>query len=966
MFRLETFRLIGKSFRRFMSLTLIVFIGVSFMMGLSNSSGTMIRNADAYFDEYELADLMIYSPYGFCNEDYAKLSEASGVSSIFASREIDCHGITSRGRNGTYRVSELSRRNNRVKLVDGRMPEGPGECIYLYNNLSQVVDLGEVITLDMGSGDISEYLSQDTYTIVGFFEAPQYFSKLLGPSNYNNQELDCVILVPNSDLIFEYYTTMYVTLEGSDAYQSCTDEYAEYIEEQRTALEGVVFTQQSYLRDQLIGKAEETLAEKEQLVEEMRTVAQKQLDDAKNQLDDARVQIASYEAQLTTLNSMINALESAIGRDAAIFNGIYEGTVLAESTINDVLAIFGADGISYGSSAMEYIYNEYRNTINQFNSMSWQLNSAKAEYEAGLKEYTQAVVEFETRMADAEEQLRQARAQLSNLPRSEWIILNRDQMYSIAMFKGSCQQMGSIGTYMPLMFFLVAALVCLTTMKRLVDEQRGQIGIYAALGYSAAAITGKYVSYALMAALCGGITGVAFGGYLFPTVVYNTWKMMYYLQDVKLDYPLFNILISILSFSVLMCAITAKVVLNIVKDVPASLMRPLAPKKGKEIFLEKIPALWNSMSFTSKITARNIFRYKSRFLMTIAGIAGCTGLLVLGFGIKDSVNEVLDYQYGSIFKYDCMVSLESSGYMEEALETLKGDLSVDYATELMQYTTRAYLKGDEKTANLIVIDPIDSYTILDLKETDGATPVKLKNSGVIVSRLFAENNGISVGDTITIESKSRIKGDVKVAGICEMYFQHYIFISRALYESVFEESGEGTSIALIVEDKDRVHEIARGLDGYSSITDISSFLTAFNKMIQALNLIILVIILVAGSLAFVVLVNLTQVNISERVREIATLKVLGFNNREVNSYIFKEIFLLSLIGCVVGIPIGIIEHRFIINVIRMEMIMFGNIIYLPSYLYSVGITILFTLIVLTFMRKPLRDVDMVESLKSVE
>ena len=302
----------------------------------------------------------------------------------------------------------------------------------------------------------------------------------------------------------------------------------------------------------------------------------------------------------------------------------------------------------------------------------------------------------------------------------------------------------------------------------------------------------------------------------------------------------------------------------------------------------------------------------------------------------------------------------------DELGVFRSDPAVEYATECLSYMTRAYLDGEEKTANMIVIDPVDSYTIFELRETDKTTPLRLNSSGVIVSELFARNNGLRAGDTITIESSNRIKGDVRIAGVCEMYFQHYIFMSRDLYSDIFGEDGDGTMIMVISDDGDRIRTLARGLDDYVSMSDISYFLNAFDNMIKALNLIIIVIILVAGSLAFVVLVNLTQVNISERIREIATLKVLGFLDHEVNMYIFKEIILLSLIGCVVGIPIGIIEHRLIMRVIGMEMIMFGSSINTVSYLYAIGITMLFTFIVLLFMRRPLRRVDMVESLKSVE
>jgi len=395
-------------------------------------------------------------------------------------------------------------------------------------------------------------------------------------------------------------------------------------------------------------------------------------------------------------------------------------------------------------------------------------------------------------------------------------------------------------------------------------------------------------------------------------------------------------------------------------------MRPVAPKKGKELMIEKIPFIWNALSFTSKITARNIFRYKSRFLMTIAGIAGCAGLLIMGFGIKDSVSDVVYVQSRDIFTYDYAVTFEGSEYVESALERLNSNPHVKQAVEYGTYVTRVYLDGQEATANTIVIDPKESQNMFNLRETDKKTPIKIGNDGVIVSEKFAKNHNLKKGDTITIESGSRIKQDVTISNICEMYFQHYVFMSEDLYKNVFDEELDYNKITIKVDEDYDLYPEIKAFEGFANMSSTSESMQKYGTLIDALNLIIIVIILVAGSLAFVVIVNLTQVNISERIREIATLKVLGFNNREVNTYIFKEIILLSLIGCVVGIPIGIVEHKFIMSVLNIEMIMYGNRIKFVSYIYAMIITIVFTIIVLMFMRKPLREVDMVESLKSVE
>ncbi|MBP5280246.1 MAG: FtsX-like permease family protein, partial [Erysipelotrichaceae bacterium] len=747
---------------------------------------------------------------------------------------------------------------------------------------------------------------------------------------------------------------------------SDSEEYDNYIAENKVELENVMAVQQSYLRDKLIAQYTEQLEEKEKLFEQMKSEGQKQLDDVKKQLEEANIQIMAYESQLNTLDSLVRSLQAAIEADADILESIYGLTVDFEGDINNILEILGQNGVYAGSGSMEYLYNEYRNAIAQYNSIRGQLNYAKSQYVEGLVEYQNAKDEFDTRIAEAEEELKSARHQLEDLPKSQWIMLDRDLIYTSIMYRNNTQQMESIGIYMPMMFFLVAALVCLTTMKRLVDEQRGQIGIYVALGYSDLQIIGKYVTYALLASLCGGISGAIVGQMLFPSVTYNTWRMAYYLPKISASFSIPNLLLSVGSFTVLMCGITAYVVNNITKDSPASLMRPVAPKKGKELFIEKITFLWNALSFTSKITARNIFRYKSRFLMTIAGIAGCAGLLIMAFGIKYSVSDVVYIQNRDIFTYDYSVTFEGSEYVEAALEKLNSNPHVDKAVEYGTYTTRVYLDGKEATASTIVIDPKESSYMFNLRETDKKTPIRLGNDGIIVSEKFAKNHNLKKGDTITIESGSRIKQDVTISNICEMYFQHYIFMTDSFYKDTFDEELSRNKITIQVEEDYDLYPEIKNFEGFANMTNTSDSIKKYGTLIDALNLIIVVIILVAGSLAFVVIVNLTQVNISERIREIATLKVLGFNDREVNMYIFKEILLLSMIGCVVGIPIGIVEHKFIMSVLNIEMIMYGNRIKPVSYLYSVIITIVFTVIVLMFMRKPLREVDMVESLKSVE
>lgn len=958
MFNLDTFRLIKKTFKRFLSLTLIVLIGSAFMMGLMSTSTLMRKSVDEYNDEYELQDLQIYSQYGFCNEDYIKLKQSEVIKNIFPSKTIDLEVSIKDYDNQVARISELNKTVNTLSLIEGRWPTKANECVVLtydiYPDLINVSDSIEVVS------EYEDYLKNNKYTIVGKVSTPDYISLSLGTSNYKNNELSLIMYVPNSNFISKYYTTMYITLKDASEYTSYTNEYKEFVDEKKEELSNIAYEQESYLKNKISSEMQEKIDEAQEEFDKNKKEGEEKLNDAANKLEEANIQIVTYESQLNSLSMIINRLKSTINDNPdEIDNGLNDA--------NSFLAQYNIDpNILYSNEVQEYAKSVYEESQKQYNSLNYQLNSAKAQYEKGLKDYNEAVLTFNDEIAKAQADLNKARQDLQELPKAKWTILDRSQHYASYMFDNTCKQMSAIGYALPVIFFLVAALVCLTTMKRLIDEQRGQIGIFVALGFTKTQIIGKYVLYALLASFIGCSIGIILGQYLFTTVIYHTWRLMYNLPDFKLSFPLNYLFLCIISFSLLMSLVTAYVVYATLKEVPASLMRPKAPKNAKEIFLEKIALIWDKLSFTSKITARNLFRYKSRFLMTVIGVAGCTGLLIIGWGIKDSISDIVSIQYSRIFNYDYQVYLKNDHHIDENIELLRQDFDYEEVVKYMSYTTKIYLSNDDDTANMIVIDPRDAYIIFDFLETDKKTPIKLNSEGVVLSEKFARNNNIKIGDYITLESLNGIKKEVRVENICEMYFQHYIFMSNALYENLFEENVKADIIAIKTSNHEKVVKDVQKLTDFDSIVDFSSVISQFENMISALNLIIAVIIITAGSLAFVVLMNITQVNISERVREIATLKVLGFNNNEVNLYIFKEILILTLFGAILGIPLGTVWHHFIMNVINMDMIMFGMNITKLSYSYAIIITFVFTGIVLLFMRKPLSKVDMVESLKSVE
>ena len=993
MFKKDTLRMIKKTSKRFISLVLIVLIGSGFMMGLM-SSATILRNSmDIFNDEYNLQDIQIYSNYGFCIEDIEKIRETEGVKDVFASKFVDVYAKGDNGKEIVARVEELTRDVNKYKLVSGRMPENAHECLMIVTSLNKTTyQIGEKIKVYLDSEEeLNKALRNDEFTIVGFAQSPAYTSKILGSSTLKSADLSASLLVHNANFKSEQYKTVYLTLLGASEAMSYTSEYDDVVSNIKDNLESTAFSQQSYYRDIVVEKATNELNENKEKFEQEKVDGQKKLDDAKQQLDDAHIELVSYKTQVTSLNTAINSISSTINSYQKTLDSKKDELGITDEQIREeinsfnnidaekILTYIGAGLDSFINSSdnvyelalLQKTIDEANNTLltyrNKLASLNYQISSGERQYEDGLKEYNDSVIKFNEEIEKAEAEIKKAEQTIADLPNATWTILDRDSHYSSYMFKATVKQMAAIGYSFPLLFYLVAALVCMTTMTRLVDEQRGQIGIFRALGYSKKQVIGKYVTYALLASVVGSIIGVIVGQLIFPIVIYNAWKLMYLLPDMKLTYPINYVVICFLAFSTLMMYVTYLVVKKDLSEVPASLLRPKAPKVSKQTFIEKIPFIWDKLSFTSKITARNLIRYKSRFFMTVIGVAGCTGLLVVGFGIKDSVKDVVEIQYGNIFNYDYEIKLENDYHIDSNVEILKEDSNNTIVVPFMSYTSSVSKDNEELDGiNVEVIDAGDALEILNLRKTDKKTILNIKNSGVLVSEKYAKNNNLKKGDVITIEDNNGVKVNVEIADICEMYFQHYLFMSSDYYETITGSSIHNTSIAIKTNDYSSLEKEIIKLEDYSSTSDFLALIDQFETMIKALDFIILVIILAAGSLAFVVLFNLTQVNVSERTREIATLKVLGFRPKEVDSYIFKEIMILSVIGGIIGMPLGLFEHHFVMNVINMDMVMFGMNISFFSYAISFVITFIFTIIVLLNTKKPLRQIEMVESLKSVE
>ncbi len=609
---------------------------------------------------------------------------------------------------------------------------------------------------------------------------------------------------------------------------------------------------------------------------------------------------------------------------------------------------------------------------NQFASAKLELENGKKELEDGKVELEESKSQFDKEIASAEAQITKAENDIKDIEEPSWYVLDRNSHYSYVDYKNNADSVDKLAKVFPVFFFLVAALVCLTTMTRMVDEQRINIGTLKGLGYSKYKIASKYIVYSFSASFLGSVFGLAIGYTVFPIIIFDAYGIMYSLPKVELE---FNIPIALLITLISVAVTTLSSVLACYKELsetPAILMRPKAPKEGKRILIERISFIWNKLSFIGKVTVRNIFRYKKRFFMTVFGIAGCTALIVTGFGIKDSIKTIVDKQYGSIFKYDLTINIDkdvSDMEKEELKDELISLSEIDKS--LIISSENIKLKIDDTTKDMYLITPEDISQIgdfINLTNRNTKEKLNLNNDGIILSEKAAKEAKVKVGDEIKITFNNK-EYSLKVSGVAENYTFNYAYISPKYYKEVFEKDAIYNAIIAItqnIENKDDFSLSLLNKDIVNGVSFNNDIRENFDNMIKSLNYVIIVIIVSAGTLAFVVLYNLTNVNISERIREIATIKVLGFYDNEVSAYIYRENILLTIFGIVFGEVLGILLHRFIMITVEMDNMMFGRNIDIPSFVYSAILTIVFAVLVNLVMFYKLKKVKMVESLKSVD
>ncbi len=604
-----------------------------------------------------------------------------------------------------------------------------------------------------------------------------------------------------------------------------------------------------------------------------------------------------------------------------------------------------------------------------------ELDSALADLEEGEEDYTNGLAEYEDGKAEAEEQLadaltelEDAQEEIDSIEDCEWYVLDRSANLGFASYQSDADNMGNLASVFPLLFFLVAALVCLTTMTRMVEEERVQIGGLKALGYTTWDISRKYVCYGLLASLGGSIIGLALGCTVIPYVIITCWQIMYSIPTVEFAFCPGTYLFSAGTAVVIIVGTVLGSILSVVKATPATLMRPRTPKAGKRIFLEKIRLLWKRLSFTHKVTARNLFRYQKRFWMTVIGIGSCTALIVTGFGIQDSINDVLNIQYDELNPYHA-TALFAEEDSEELCTIL--DASEDVSDYCLVHYGSFDFEGETTISGyyLVVDSPEDLDGFQVFRDRVTGESVELSDEGILICEKLSELLDIGVGDTLVLSGDERVVATV--VGIVENHAYNYVYLTQNYYITLFGERAEmNEALLLYSEDSEelrsRVGKELLEADVISSITQIADLRDTLNRSFESINYAVLIVIVSAAALAFVVLYNLSNINITERRRELATLKVLGFHDEDMNAYVLRENVILTLLGTILGLVMGRYLHHFLVKTVEVEMMMFGRTTSMRSYVYAVILTLLFSMVVSVIASRSLKQIDMVESLKSVE
>ena len=1008
----DSIKEIKNTYKRFLSILVMAFLGVGFFAGMRAASPDMVDTIDQYYKESQVYDIKILSTLGLTNDDIDALSEIDEIENTVGTYETESK-IEIDNKEIITKIMSVEKLNKPI-LLQGNLPKTQNECVvedsFLTANHKSIGDTIEVEAekTKNDEGEEVEYLNKNILKIVGTVKSPLYISRDRGTSSLGSGKIDYYIYVPKENIkANEIYTNIYIKLKNSENYTTSSEKYEEYIAEVKEKIEAIKEEREKARHDKLVDIATRKVKEAEEKLNENKQNAQQQIEEAKQEIENGKNKIEKAEVKLNSskkeadtkfksaynqiqmakksifqnetqlnqkeqeagqqiteleikkqeLQTQFDTIENNLTQLETQYNQIKDNPNISEEqkqmlenkiqmlkqskqTIKAGIEQIN-NGITTGKQEIENAKTQLQNAKNELTKKEKQyeatktatysslenakieIEKSKTELEKGEKELEEKQEEFKDKIADAESKLIDSREKIANIENPTWYVLDRYSNTGYNSFIQDTESIENISKVFPIVFFMVALLISLTSMTRMVEEQRTQIGTLKALGYNKLQIASKYVIYAGLACVIGGVLGMSVGFVLLPQIIWTMYQMMYQMTDnIHIS---FNIIIGGMGLLLICVCIIGATIYAVLKELvqtPSTLMRPKAPKMGKRVLLEKIPFIWKRLSFSQKVTVRNIFRYKKRFLMTIIGILGCTALIVVGFGVRDSIRCIMPNQFEKVFNYDMQIGLKN-GLEDEQKQ--KYIISLQEKTELEKvvetYMTSNIAKNQENEEDVQIIvpkEPKDLDEVINLTDVKTGEKVQLEENAICLTDKVAELLNVKQGDTITLKDSKDKERQVKISNIVENYVYHYVYMSRITYENLY---GENYNTNMLFTKNNNLSEeqetnLATEIMNQSEVASISrnsSIMNLLDDTMKSLNYVVIILIVSAGLLAFVVLYNLSNVNISERIRELATIKVLGFYDKEVYSYVTRETVILTAIGIVLGLIGGYFLNYFIIR-----------------------------------------------------
>lgn len=973
MMKRTTVREIRQSFGRFFAILAIIALGVGFYAGLSVARDAMLQTGNHYLENLNFYDFRLLSTYGFEEPEVEYFKTLEDVENVEGAYQVDALYIDGAGNEAVIKLHSLMEDINQTMLRAGRMPENSGECV-VDSELFTEEDIGtKLVIAENNEEDTLDMLTNREYTIVGLVQSSYYMNFERGTTSIGNGKITGFAYLLPDGFDSEYFTEVFVTFLGWKEIYST--EYEDFIDEKTKIWEIALEDKIDERYQTILSDAQTELQDATDELEEKEAEARQELDNAYAELVDAKEEIEDGEKQLADAKKEIQDSRKPL-TDAMEQIEQMEQMTAGMMQMPDATTMAQAEAMQTQKAQLEEALAQLDAYEKELRDKEQELEDARVKLAEGTQEYEEGEAEFETEIADAKQKIADAEEEIADIEAPSTYVLDRNTNIGYVCLESDSGIVEGVAKVFPVFFFLVAALVCITTMNRMVEEQRTQIGVLKALGYREPAIMSKYMFYSGSGALIGCLFGFFFGTWGFPKVIWTGYGIMYTL--VPIEY-VFKIELLVLSLVVsLLCSVgtTWLSCRHELSEVAAELMRPKAPRAGKRVLLERIPFIWKRLKFLHKVSVRNIFRYKRRIFMMILGISGCTALLVTGLGLKDSIANIAESQYDEIMTFDATISFEKGQDVEADTGFTKAAEELSDKYIYISEKTMDMLSNDGK--NQMLSSTMNLITIKDAKQMEGImdfhttkkVPLEYQGKGeAFISHKIADLHNIEVGDEILLRNDEMKEMRVRIAGIFENYIYNYVFITEETYEAQFGEAAEYKSAYMIFNDKKEVHESAALLMQLDEVTAVNinqDMAERIGSMMSSLDFIIITVIICAGLLAFIVLYNLTNINITERIREIATIKVLGFYKNETALYVFRENMVLTGVGALVGLVLGKLLHIFVMSQINIDMIAFNIQVTPLSYIISIVLTFAFAWLVNIVMSVKIDKINMAESLKSVD